>query len=66
LRGFFCLTERFSLADDGTKLIDKITVTDKTLYTAPWSFAMQYKKADYKIMEYVCENNRSPPTKDDK
>ena len=53
------ITERLNLADDGAKLVNRITVTDNTLYSAPWSFTVEYKKADYKLIEYVCENNRS-------
>jgi hypothetical protein len=37
---------------------NRITVIDDTLYTRPWTFTVFYKKADYKIMEYVCDNNR--------
>jgi hypothetical protein len=33
-------------------------VTDDTLYTAPWTFTVNYRKVDYPIMEYVCDNNR--------
>jgi hypothetical protein len=50
--------ERMTLINGGKNLEEKITVTDDSLYTAPWSFAVTYKKVDYKIMEYVCENNR--------
>ncbi len=55
------ITERFTLANGGAKLVNRITVTDNTLYSAPWSFTVEYKKVGYKLMEYVCENNRSPP-----
>jgi hypothetical protein len=51
--------ERFDLIDAGKKLRNKITVIDDTLYSAPWSFTVDYNKVDYKIAEYVCENNRS-------
>jgi hypothetical protein len=52
------ITERFNLVDGGAKLVNKITVTDNTLYSAPWSHTVEYKKADYRLLEYVCENNR--------
>jgi hypothetical protein len=52
------IQERLQLAEGGTRLKNKITVTDDTLYTAPWSFTVEYKKADYKLIEYVCDNNR--------
>ena len=52
------ILERLTLINGGANLQEKITVTDDSLYTAPWSFTVTYKKVDYKIMEYVCENNR--------
>jgi len=52
------IVERMNLLEGGKKLSDNITVIDDTLYTEPWSFTVSYKKVDYKIMEYVCENNR--------
>ena len=53
------IVERLDLINGGANLRNKITVIDDTFYTAPWSFTVEYKKADYPIMEYVCENNRS-------
>jgi len=52
------ITERFSLIDGGKQAQDKITVTDDTLYTAPWSFTIQYRKTKSKLMEFVCDNMR--------
>ena len=52
------ILERMTLINGGANLQEKITVTDDSLYTAPWTFTVVYKKVDYKIMEYVCENNR--------
>ena len=52
------IVERLSLIDGGKRMQVKITVIDDTLYTRPWTFTVFYKKADYKIMEYVCDNNR--------
>jgi hypothetical protein len=52
------IVERLTLINEGKTLRNQITVTDDTLYTAPWSFTIDYKKVDYKLMEYVCENNR--------
>ena len=38
---------------------DQITITDPEYLTAPWTFTYHYKrKPDYKIGEFICENNR--------
>lgn len=38
---------------------DHITVTDPEFLTAPWSWTFHYvRKPDYKINEFVCDNNR--------
>ena len=60
------INERLSLIEGGKRMKNIITVTDPTLYTRPWSFTVFYKRVDYKIMEYVCDNNRPifyPPAK---
>ncbi len=52
------VTERLRLFDGGKQIENKITVDDSTFYTAPWSHTVFYKKVDYHILEYVCDNNR--------
>ncbi len=38
---------------------DQITVTDPEYLTAPWTWTYKYnRRKDYKINEYVCEDNR--------
>ncbi len=38
---------------------DQVTVTDPQYLTQPWSWTWRYvRKPGYKIMEYVCEDNR--------
>jgi hypothetical protein len=38
---------------------DHITITDPQYLTRPWSWTWRYnRKTDYKINEYVCEDNR--------
>ncbi len=38
---------------------DKMTITDPEYLTEPWTFTYHYKrKPDYKMNEFVCENNR--------
>jgi hypothetical protein len=38
---------------------DQITVTDPVYLTGPWTWTYQYnRKQDYKINEFVCEDNR--------
>ena len=40
-------------------LEDQVTVTDPQYLTAPWTWTWHYvRKPGYKIMEYVCEDNR--------
>jgi hypothetical protein len=51
--------QRFDLINEGSKLRNKITVIDDTLYDAPWSFTVEYSRSKYRVVEYVCENNRS-------
>ncbi len=38
---------------------DQITVIDPVYLTKPWTFTWQYqRRPDYKMLEYVCEDNR--------
>jgi hypothetical protein len=38
---------------------DQITITDPKYLTGPWSWTWKYKRRpDYKMLEYVCEDNR--------
>ena len=51
------ITERISLLDPD-HLKDEVTVTDDHL-TGPWSWSWTFQRMkDYKIQEYVCEDNR--------
>lgn len=44
---------------------DAITVTDPVYLTGPWSFTWHYKREKgYKILEYVCEDNREESDSD--
>ncbi len=52
------IVERIRLINKGKGLEDHLTVTDPANYTAPWSYTVRYQKSDYKLMEYVCDNNR--------
>lgn len=52
------ISERIRLVDDN-HLVDEITVTDPEYLTAPWQWTWMYaRRPDYKLYEYVCENNR--------
>jgi hypothetical protein len=45
---------------DANHFEDEITITDPVYLTGPWTFAFQYqRKPDYRIYEYVCEDNRA-------
>ena len=54
------VTERLTLLDGGKRATNKLTITDDSLYTAPWSFTVEYRKTPYRMTEYVCDNNRAP------
>ncbi len=42
-----------------TTFEDRITITDPEYLTAPWTWTYKFvRKADYKINEYVCEDDR--------
>ena len=42
-----------------TTFEDKVTVTDPEYLTGPWTWTWHYvRKPDYKINEFICENNR--------
>jgi len=53
--------ERLWLADDNT-LRDEFTIVDPVAFAKPWTVIKTYKRAppDFKLMPYVCENNRNP------
>ena len=51
------ITERISLID-ANHLKDEITVEDEHL-EAPWTWTWTFQRLpDYKLQEYVCEDNR--------
>lgn len=51
------LTERIRRSDSET-LEDHVTIDDPTVFAEPYSFTLTYKKSDYRISEYICENNQ--------
>jgi hypothetical protein len=52
------IKERFTLTPDGL-LRDEITLEDPTVFEKPWTFTFAYRRmADYRLLEYVCEDNR--------
>ncbi|MEJ0038202.1 MAG: hypothetical protein WDO68_19335 [Gammaproteobacteria bacterium] len=53
--------ERIWLADDNT-LRDEFTIVDPAAFAKPWTVIKTYKRAppEFKLMPYVCENNRNP------
>lgn len=59
--------ERIWLADDDT-LRDEITLVDPVAFTKPWTVTKTFKRAppDFKLLPYVCENNRNPVGPDGK
>jgi hypothetical protein len=57
--------ERIWLADDNA-LRDEFTIVDPVAFAKPWTVTKTYKRAppDFKLMPYVCENNRNPVAAD--
>lgn len=52
------ISERIYLLDTN-HMIDEVTVTDPEYLTGPWQWSWMYtRRDDYKLYEYVCENNR--------
>lgn len=51
------ITERLHLVDPN-KLVNEVVVDDPETLKAPYKFTFEYKRSDYKIQEYVCENNQ--------
>lgn len=52
------ISERIHLVD-ADHMVDEMTITDPEYLTAPWSWTWMYlRRPDYKLYEYVCENNR--------
>jgi hypothetical protein len=53
------VTERLRLTAPGL-LEDQITIDDPTVLAKPYKFTFGYKRnPDYRIMEYICDNNRN-------
>ena len=52
------ITERFRLVNNDF-MENQVTVEDPEYLTKPWTWTFMYKRwPDYKIQEYVCEDNR--------
>jgi hypothetical protein len=47
-------------------LRDEFTLVDPVAFAKPWTVTKTYKRAppDFKLMPYVCENNRNPVAAD--
>lgn len=57
------LTERIRLTAPG-KMEDQVLIEDPEVLLEPYRFTFQYRKTNYKIGEYVCENNQTKVNKD--
>ena len=52
------IQERIHLQGDNY-LVDEVTINDPQYLTAPWQWTWMFSRNnDYKLYEYVCENNR--------
>jgi hypothetical protein len=55
------IVERMRRTDVDT-LEDRITIEDPKAFTKPWTVVRHYRRhPDWKIKEYICENNRNGP-----
>jgi hypothetical protein len=54
------ITERIRLTgDSGEFMENRVTVTDPVYLTGPWEWTWMYRRwPEYKLQEYVCEDNR--------
>ena len=52
------ITERIRLTAPDL-LEDKIVIDDPKVLNKPYAFTFGYKKSDYRIMEYICDNNHN-------
>lgn len=59
------ITERIRLKD-ANHLENQVVIDDPEVLNAPYRFTLDYKRSDYKIQEYVCENNNIEFGKDGK
>ncbi len=59
------ITERIRLKDSN-HLENQVVIEDPEVLSAPYRFTLEYKRSDYKIQEYVCENNNIEFGKDGK
>jgi hypothetical protein len=48
------LTERFTIVDNGTRMISDITIDDPVYYSKPWSVRKRYRRATTEIKDYEC------------
>ena len=48
------LTERFTLIDDGARMIEAITIDDPEYYREPWQVNKRYRRSDGEIKDYEC------------
>jgi hypothetical protein len=51
------VTERIRLQAPG-RLENRVVIEDPEVMDAPYRFTFEYKQSDYRIQEYVCENNQ--------
>ncbi|MGN8079250.1 hypothetical protein [Variovorax sp. 22077] len=51
------ITERIRLRDPD-HLENQVLIEDSEVLNTPYRFTFEYKRSDYKIQEYVCENNQ--------
>jgi len=51
------ITERIRLSAPD-RLENAVVIDDPETLSAPYKFSFEYKRSDYKIQEYVCENNQ--------
>lgn len=48
------LTERYTLVDNGERMIGELIIDDPTYYAEPWSVRKRYRRTDAEIKDYEC------------
>lgn len=40
------------------RIVDEVTIADPETLNTPYRFTIEYKKSNYRIQEYICDNNQ--------
>jgi hypothetical protein len=48
------LTERYTLVDDGSRIIVEFVIEDRNFFSEPWAVKKRYRRSDTEILDYEC------------